>query len=225
VKGARSEILGRVRAAGARAQLPRIEVAPRAAAEPRLAQAALAARFSQEARGVDCQVHGPVAGPEALEVVLSILRELHAHQLVVWGATELPVPGIGDALIERGFHFLDDVLPADRTGRAAQLAKLDPADVGLTGALAGLADTGSLVMASGSGRPRLSWLLPPVHVALLPLHRLYASLEDFLAEAGERVQQSANIALVTGPSRSGDIEMVLTRGVHGPGVLHVVLLG
>jgi L-lactate dehydrogenase complex protein LldG len=169
-------------------------------------------------------VHGPAPGPEVLDLVLSILRELHAHQLVAWGADELPVLGIGDALIERGFQFLDDALPLDRHGRAAQLAKLDQADVGLTGALAGLADTGTIVMASGSGRPRLSWLLPPVHVALLPLERLYASLDDFLSRSDPAVRASANVALVTGPSRSGDIEMILTRGVHGPGAVHVVLV-
>ncbi len=224
MRGARSEILGRVRAAGSRAQLPRAEQAAPPVPEP-VTPAALAARFAQEAAAVDCSVHGPLPGPDVLDLVLSILRELHAHQLVLWGATRLPVLGIGDALIERGFHFLDDALPADRAGRAAQLAKLDQADVGLTGALAGLADTGTIVMASGSGRPRLSWLLPPVHVALLPLDRLYASLDDFLSRAGGAVRESANVSLVTGPSRSGDIEMVLTRGVHGPGALHVVLVG
>src|SRR5262249_4295764 len=120
--------------------------------------------------------------------------------------------------------FLDDTLPRDAPGRAAQLAKLDRGDVGLTGALAGIADTGTTVLASGRGRPRLAWLLPQVHVALMRVDRLYASLDDFLAGAGDSVRSSANVSLVTGPSRSGDIEMVLTRGVHGPGALHVVLV-
>lgn len=224
---ARREILERVRGAAPRAMLPKAapEATQAARALTPVSRAELAAQFAQAAAAVDAVVHGPSPVPEVLELVLSILRELHAHDLVAWGADELPVLGIGDALVERGFHFLDDALPADAAGRAAQLASLDRADVGLTGALAGLADTGTLVLASGAGRPRLSWLLPPVHVALLPIDRLHASLDDFLAGAGSSVRGSANVALVTGPSRSGDIEMVLTRGVHGPGTLHVVLVG
>ena len=161
---------------------------------------------------------------EAIEVVVSILREAHAHELAAWAAADLPAPGLGDALIERGFQFLDETLPSDRGGRAAQLAKLDGVDVGLTGALAGLADTGSLVLASGAGRARLAWLLPPIHVALLPVSRLYASLSDFLEGQPEAVAASANVAVVTGPARTGDIEQVLTRGAHGPGVVHIVLM-
>lgn len=219
---ARSEILARVRAATAAGALPSPQqpvVSPEAPAPPSLVDA-----FAQEAAAAGCVVHGPAAAHEVQDVVVSILRELHAHALLAWGAADLPALGLGDALIERGFQFLDESLPLLRAERAAQLAKLDAVDVGLTGALAGLADTGSLVLASGARRSRLAWLLPPVHVALLPLNRLYASLGDFLTGGRETVASNANVVVVTGPSRTGDIEQVLTRGVHGPGAVHVVLV-
>lgn len=224
MSGARDAILARVRAAAATAALPRLRGPAPSANPPPMAPGSLLPAFIQEATAVGCLTHGPMPDEEAVEVVVSILREAHAHELVAWAAADLPAPGLGDALIERGFQFLDETLPSDRGGRAAQLAKLDEVDVGLTGALAGLADTGSLVLASGAGRARLAWLLPPVHVALLPVNRLYASLSEFLSGQPEAVAASANVAVVTGPSRTGDIEQVLTRGVHGPGTLHVVLL-
>lgn len=222
MSGDRDAILARVRAAAATAA-PLNDPVP--TANPKAPPAPLLPAFIQEATAVGCLTHGPMPVQEAVEVVVSILREAHAHELAAWAAADLPAPGLGDALIERGFQFLDETLPSDRGGRAAQLAKLDGVDVGLTGALAGLADTGSLVLASGAGRARLAWLLPPIHVALLPVSRLYASLSDFLRGQPEAVAASANVAVVTGPSRTGDIEQVLTRGVHGPGTLHILLLG
>jgi len=220
---ARSETLARVRAALPTAVLPRGEVGPERRLPP-LDQVTLAQRFTQEARAVGCVVHDPIAREAAADAVVGVLRELHAHALIAWAGGELPVPGLEEALRERGFRFFDPMLPPEREGRASRLARLDPADVGLTGALAGLADTGSLVLASGAWRPRLAWLLPPTHVALLPLAALHASLDDYLARRRETVAHNAHVAVVTGPSRTGDIEQVLTRGVHGPGVLHVVLL-
>lgn len=225
MSGGRDVILARVRAATATAELPRLRGPAPSPNPPAAAPAALLPVFIQEATAVGCLMHGPMPAKEAVEVVVSILREAHAHELVAWAAADLGAPGLGDALIEHGFQFLDETLPSDRGGRAAQLANLDEVDVGLTGALAGLADTGSLVLASGAGRARLAWLLPPIHVALLPVSRLYASLSEFLSGQLEAVAASANVAVVTGPSRTGDIEQVLTRGVHGPGTLHVVLLG
>ena len=220
---ARAEMLARVRAALRTARLPHGEP-ERETRLPPLDKPTLAVRFTQEARAVGCIVHAPVAPEAACDAVVGVLREAHAHALIAWAGGELPVPALNDALVERGFRFFDPTLPQEREGRAERLSRLDPADVGLTGALAGLADTGSLVLASGLLRPRLAWLLPPTHVALLRLEDLHPSLDDFLARRGGSVAQNAHVAVVTGPSRTGDIEQVLTRGVHGPGVLHVVLL-
>lgn len=219
----RGEMLARVRAALATARLP----APPSLPAPTAATASvepLVAIFAREASALGCVVHGPIPAGEAEAAVVAILRELHAHRLLAWEAGELPSPGLLDALAEHGFQMQDARLPADRAGRAARLARLDSADVGLTGALAGLADTGSLVLTSGPGRPRLAWLLPPVHVALLRVERLFAGLAAFLAGAREQASANANLVFVTGPSRTGDIELILTRGVHGPGAVHVILI-
>jgi L-lactate dehydrogenase complex protein LldG len=89
-------------------------------------------------------------------------------------------------------------------------------------ALYGLADTGSVVLAASPDEPRARSLLPDVHISLLDQERILPGLEElFEALAGEL---PSALAVVTGPSRSADIEQSLTVGVHGPGEVHVVLL-
>jgi L-lactate dehydrogenase complex protein LldG len=97
--------------------------------------------------------------------------------------------------------------------------------VGLTGADAGLAETGSIVVASGPGKSRLASLLPPVHVAILARDRLTASLAALIRERPYLATSGANFVCITGPSRTADIEHTLTRGVHGPKEVHVVIVG
>ncbi len=88
-------------------------------------------------------------------------------------------------------------------------------------ALYGLADTGSVVLAASPEEPRLRSLLPAVHVTILSEDRILPGLEA-LFDALDGDLPSA-LAIVTGPSRSADIELKLVVGVHGPGEVHVVL--
>ena len=226
MKSAREDVLGHIRDALVTSALPAPTIAPSpvplaTAAAPDLAT--LSSTFEREATAVGCTIHGPLPRAEAADSVVGILREAHAHELLAWSATDLPVLGLRDLLIERGFQILDPDMPTDRAGRAAQLQKLDEVDAGVTGALGALADTGSLILGS-HGRSRLTWLLPPVHIALLEVDKIHPNLAAFLESGSPTVATNANLVFVTGPSRSGDIEQVLTRGVHGPGVVHVVLL-
>jgi L-lactate dehydrogenase complex protein LldG len=86
----------------------------------------------------------------------------------------------------------------------------------------GLADTGSVVLLSSPSEPRARSLLPPVHVSLLRETRILRGLEELFAAVGGDLPSA--LAIVTGPSRSADIEQRLVVGVHGPGEVHVVLL-
>ncbi len=86
----------------------------------------------------------------------------------------------------------------------------------------GLADTGSVVLEAGPEEPRARHLLPEVHVSLLAESRIVAGLEELFAAIGAALPSA--LAIVTGPSRSADIEQRLVIGVHGPREVHVVLL-
>jgi L-lactate dehydrogenase complex protein LldG len=117
----------------------------------------------------------------------------------------------------------------------ATLAALDPAsqrermlaaDIGITSASFAIAETGSLVMISRPGQERLASLLPPVHIAVVERSQILPDLIDLFAELKRAGYDSlpSNVALINGPSKTGDIEMTLTTGVHGPGKWHVIVV-
>lgn len=147
------------------------------------------------------------------------------QSVLAWDADLLTIEGIGPALEDLGLTL---VSPADlRT--AEQRDQVRHIRYGITSVEAAMASTGSMLVASGKGTSRSASLLPFRHIALIPFSRLYRTIEEWLAEqreAGKLVdlyRSRANLTLITGPSKSADIEMNLTLGVHGPKFLHAIL--
>ena len=110
------------------------------------------------------------------------------------------------------------------TDREALRAACVTADVGITSADYALAETGTLVMLSSPEEPRLISLLPPVHIAVFPQSRMLANLDELLAVLPNPAEQTSSMVLITGPSRTADIEQILVRGVHGPGEIYAVIV-
>lgn len=100
------------------------------------------------------------------------------------------------------------------------------AQAGITGVECALAETGTLVLAHGKEQPRLVSLAPPIHVAVVPLERLFISYETAMERVfgGERPVPS-QLTFISGPSMSADIQAITFRGMHGPGKLFVILIG
>jgi len=96
-------------------------------------------------------------------------------------------------------------------------------DVGITNAQAAIAETGTLVLDSSCERNRLVSVVPPVHIAIVAASRIYATLADVLAMLQRDKEVSPAITFITGPSRTADIELTLTIGVHGPKELYVII--
>jgi L-lactate dehydrogenase complex protein LldF len=94
--------------------------------------------------------------------------------------------------------------------------------VGITGCICAFADTGSIVLVDGRGSPLQASLLPEIHLALVREVDILRTLADGLALP--RLRNAATAVVITGPSRTGDIEMTHTVGVHGPKELHVFLI-
>jgi L-lactate dehydrogenase complex protein LldG len=113
--------------------------------------------------------------------------------------------------------FTPCVWPQDRYRCAGAVA-------GVTTALLAVAETGSIALNANERNGRIVSLLPPLHVAIVPTSRLVATVGDyFKALATLEGGLPAALNLVTGPSRTADIELELSIGVHGPANLHVVL--
>lgn len=107
----------------------------------------------------------------------------------------------------------------------------DGADpVGITGCFCAIAETGTLVLLSSPQTPASTHLLPATHVALVPADRIVATMEDAFAlmraeRGGSARMMPRAINMVSGPSRTGDIEQTIVLGAHGPFRVHVVIYG
>ena len=144
---------------------------------------------------------------ELAEKIWILLNELKVTKILAWNAGNLPV-GLVACLKEKGFKVVHEPDPL--------------AEAGLTGALAGVAETGTLVLPGGSGRPLTASLLPAVHIAVLRAEDILPDMVSALKLT--EVRQSPATVLISGPSRTADIEMTLTLGVHGPREVHVFCL-
>jgi L-lactate utilization protein LutC len=99
-------------------------------------------------------------------------------------------------------------------------------DAGITSAQWAIAETGTLVLESEAERHRLSSLVPPVHIAIIEAARIRQTLSEVLHTLSQKGRDglSPTVTLITGPSRTSDIELTLAIGVHGPGELYVVII-
>jgi L-lactate dehydrogenase complex protein LldG len=106
------------------------------------------------------------------------------------------------------------------------LVDLLDCDVGITSAQWAIAETGTLVLEAESERHRLASLLPPVHIALIQSDRIRRAMIEVLESLGrtDTDQLGRTVTFITGPSRTSDIELNLTIGVHGPADLYVIII-
>ncbi|HTJ90970.1 MAG TPA: LUD domain-containing protein, partial [Acidocella sp.] len=107
-----------------------------------------------------------------------------------------------------------------------RFGKTGPTDpVTLTQAFAGIAETGTLMMPSGPERPTTNNLLSDTAIVVIRAARIVGAYEDaFDLLRAERGGMPRNVMLITGPSRSADVEQTLELGAHGPRSLHVLVI-
>jgi L-lactate dehydrogenase complex protein LldG len=223
----RDEFLARVRAAAAAGRAFRVHPAHNDdAASPAAATVEdLAVRMTAEVNAVGG--HGVLVETlaDARFALDALLRRNAPRSALCWHHPLLERLGLAELLAAQSIE------PLDYTG----LARLDPAvqreqclaaGIGITSATLAVAETGTLVMVAEPGRERIASLLPPVHVALITAEQirpdLFAVFRELESSGFDRL--SSNITLITGPSKTGDLELRLTTGVHGPGHGHVIVI-
>ncbi|NIR51473.1 hypothetical protein GWO43_23115 [candidate division KSB1 bacterium] len=147
--------------------------------------------------------------PEAIRKRLASLLE--GKSILSWDLDHLPYD-VGEVLQDRLVLFGHD----DEQEQAT-------AEIGLTGCDAAIAETGSLVLISAEGKPRTASLLPFEYIAIVSRSEIYSSMGDFFEKRGADIAAASYLNIITGPSRTADIELSLTLGVHGPGKVSVVI--
>ena len=213
----RERILARLRNAP-RQELPR----PPSAAPPSAAPARgeRAARLKSRMEAVRAEVHRVPS-----ETWIDRLKEILAVRSV---ATLLYAPqtAIGEAL--------QHARETDAAGVPELVAYAGPVetfkerlfavDAAVTSAAGAVADTGAIILRPTAAEPRLMSLVPPIHIAVLRAEDIFASLDDAMAAGNWPSDMPTNMLLISGPSKTADIELILAFGVHGPKELIVLVL-
>ena len=185
----------------------------------------MVASFTRELEKLMGKVHRVADDAQATARVLELLAERGVGRVLAWDDQWLRPAGLGTSLRDAGIAVEPCWLPQEGPERTARLKALDDVVVGITTAHGALADTGSIVVVSGPGRGRIASLLPPVHIAVIGAEQLSPTLSTYLGANPAIADVGSNVVAITGPSRTGDIEGTLVLGVHGPGDLHVIVIG
>ena len=219
----RTEILARIRRAHQRALLPDVTGVTPAPPQPPPFQRPLIEVFEEALIAVQGVPHRCASAEEAATIIADVCQEQGQSQALSWSPEALPLPGLVEALAARGVTLIPSRLEAERK---QALDAMRPLLVGVTGAAAGLARTGSIVLHADRSHGRLASLIPDIHFALLRTTDIYADIAAWIAtdEAAQKIATSSNTVIITGPSRTADIAQTLTLGAHGPRELHVILL-
>jgi L-lactate dehydrogenase complex protein LldG len=163
--------------------------------------------FCTAATAVLATVHRPFTD----EVLAEIVERHRIRRAVV--TTEPVAQQVGDRLRSLGIDV-----------NALSIAAAERADLGVTGATAAIAATGSLVVEADVAGGRTASLLPPVHLAVVSESAIVARTADVLRRLGTPGRLPSNLTLITGPSRSADIEQIIAMGVHGPVAVEIGLV-
>jgi L-lactate dehydrogenase complex protein LldG len=170
--------------------------------------------FVRNAETLRATVHR-VGAPDVPEDLLrSIVERYGVRRAVI--SREPEAQAVGAQLRALGVHT-DDI----------SVATSAAADIGVTSAIAAIALTGTVVQDSSTAGGRTGSLLPPVHLCVFPASRIVPMSDEVLRPLGRRAAREglpANLVLVTGPSRSGDIEQIIALGVHGPVSVEFIVL-
>jgi L-lactate dehydrogenase complex protein LldG len=204
---ARKEILDRLSSSGRKTNMPYPWRSKREYEN-------LQEQFAKALKNVKGEVHHASGLDEAWNVLGEVLSELGARKIVV--NDENPLNQVD--LVNR-FPDLEWYQVGKTDGNLRDFCA--SADVGLTSADVALAETGSVLVSAGPGRSRAGSLLPPVHIVILPISKLVPDI--FTWTANREREMSSQVVLISGPSKTADIEQTLVVGVHGPKRFIVIL--
>jgi L-lactate utilization protein LutC len=178
------------------------------------------ATFCEAFRNAGGQPYVVADAAAAVERVLQIVHEKAARKVLLGRGEVLDKLDLRTRLAGAGL----DVFLAGR-----ERDEFFAADVGISGADYLVAETGSIIALARPDEPRSLSLLPPVHIVVATRAALLPDLFDLFAALGAEPGAVPNVpsclTIITGPSKTGDIELKLVTGVHGPGEVHAVLVG
>ncbi|WP_417517195.1 LutC/YkgG family protein [Marinobacter sp.] len=181
----------------------------------------VAERIDQFEKTIE-SVHGEVhrCTPDSwIARLAEILSSRAARNLLVPAAHQ-----IGHALRDSGRDDLPELLIYDEPIESWQDHLFNEVDASITSTRGGIAETGSLILWPTADEPRLMSLVPPIHIAVLQASELYSTFHEALQDQDWASGMPTNALLISGPSKTADIEQTLAYGVHGPKELIILVI-
>ncbi|WP_339061272.1 lactate utilization protein C [Tepidibacillus marianensis] len=180
-------------------------------------------QFIENLKGISGRVRR-ISSSDVGKEIVSIADEIHARNVISWDDPRLEEYGIEEALKGKvDYVKWETNKDFDTLTRYAEKSHM-----GITMTELGLSETGTIILYNEGGKGRSVSLLPEVHVAILPsekiMPRLTQAFQIIKGTFNEKGRLPSLINFISGPSRTSDIEMVLTTGVHGPKELYVLIV-
>jgi L-lactate dehydrogenase complex protein LldG len=191
--------------------------------EPDGHRAELVSDFARELEGVGARIIGPVAPEQLAERVGAIVRERGVKSIAVGEGVLVDLSQVVKTLSESGIDVIRTG-SVDGSTRPELRRLLAHVDAGLAEADYAIASTGTLAVLSDETRPSALTLLPPASLVVVRVDRMKADLASALTALGGAALESHRLTLITGPSRTADIEKRIVMGVHGPKSLDVIVV-
>jgi L-lactate utilization protein LutC len=190
---------------------------------PSAQRAELASAFARELEEVGGKFLGIVTPAELTNRIVTLAGEIGAKTVAIGQGVASDMGAIGEALERADFRIVR-MLPVADIERAPMRARVADADLGIADADFAIASTGTLAVISNPQRPSSLTLLPPASLAIVQIDRIIPNLAAVLAAIGPAGVAANRLTLITGPSRTADIEKRIVLGVHGPKSLHVIVV-
>ena len=215
---ARNRILDRLRSALDSGAMPIPPETP--LSSPAMGGEEKVSRFTRLMEAVRTEVHA-VSTENWIDNLKEILRDKGVNTLAYGSQTSLGET-LEAAWRQESQELLPELVAYDSTVEEFK-DTLFQTDAGITTTLGGIADVGAIIMWPNNAEPRLLSLVPPIHIAIVRAEALYANFNEVITKQGWQGGMPTNALLISGPSKTADIEFQLVFGVHGPKELIVLL--
>ena len=180
-------------------------------------QSDLKTQFVTELKNVNTTVIEAKNEIKIKESLFNLIKEKELKSFSIWESEFLKELNVKNELKDSGLKLIT----AKNKNRIAN------SDIGITEVNYAIADTGTLVLLTNKNQPRSVSLLPPIHLAIVQPENLVRNIRDLFVILKSKLEEEKDITscmtFITGPSRTADIELNLTLGVHGPKELYVVI--
>ena len=180
-------------------------------------QSTLKSQFISELSNVNTKILEASDETEINKMILNLTKEKKLESFSIWESQYLKKLKLKKSLKDAGLKLIT----AKNKNRIAN------SNIGITEVDYAIVDTGTLVLLTNNNQPRSVSLLPPIHLAIVRPENLVRNIQDLFvilkSEQEEEEDITSCMTFITGPSRTADIELNLTLGVHGPKELYVII--